>query len=151
MQIRSVPSPAPLSRVLAPNAPLRHAVTAAPLPVEGPSARAGSLRPQATPARQAIEAKPPPPTRYRWAMLLISSLPASLPSCGGAMTWIGFVTDGGSIQRLLDTPASPPGHRSSPRPAVHPTARTTSIDAKSAAFAPSDSLPVYGFDPRVSW
>jgi hypothetical protein len=60
---------------------------------------------------------------------IYEAFPLLCPRCGEPMTLIGFITERGSIQRILEHLGEPPGHRPSPRPVVHPT--KTSIDTKS--------------------
>jgi len=84
--------------VLAPNSPMRAAVTAlAPLPVTVPLPVA------------AVNSEDPPPRRaashYLWAMLLAriyESLPLLCPVCQAQMRIIAFITDTGTVRKILD-------------------------------------------------
>ena len=69
--------------------------------------------------------------------------------CGEAMTLIGFITERGSIQRILEhlgEPTRPPPIASARGP-PHEDFVRYEVDA----FASSDPLPLYEFDQRVSW
>jgi hypothetical protein len=82
--------------VLAPNAPLRTALTAlAPAATTAP--RALNPQPTAEPARRGA-------ARYAWALLLASIyevFPLVCPHCGGAVRIIAFITDGPTVRDIL--------------------------------------------------
>ena len=101
--------------VLAPNSPLRTAVTAlaqptgiaaAPTPVVSTPPGAASAEPTEPAHRQAA--------RYVWALLLArihEVLPLPCPKCGGEMKIIAFITEGKVILDILGhlgEPTSPP-------------------------------------------
>ena len=100
--------------VLAPNSPLRPAVTAlAPMPV------ATEPEPVAKPAVEAVGDDPPSdltrsPARYTWAMLLAriyELFPLTCPICGAEMRIIAFVTEAVDVRAILEhigEPAIPP-------------------------------------------
>jgi len=81
---------------------LRAAVTAcARLPMEGPAH--ASSRPAQAPTREVTETSRSPST-YWWAMWLAriyEVFPLRCPRCGKPMRIIAFVTDSGSITRIL--------------------------------------------------
>ena len=105
--------------VLAPNSPLRAAVTALAqaLPAQPVTAQAepastglgvgalgvGNARPT-----QAVPAEPAPPKRpahYLWAVLIAriyEVFPLLCPNCGGQMRLIAFITEGMQIKKILD-------------------------------------------------
>ena len=105
--------------VLAPNSPLRAAVTALAqaLPAQPVTAQAepastglgvgalgvGNARPT-----QAVPAEPAPPKRpahYLWAVLIAriyEVFPLLCPNCGGQMRLIVFITEGMQIKKILD-------------------------------------------------
>jgi hypothetical protein len=100
--------------VLAPNSPLRPAVTAlAPVPV------ATALEPAVKSAVEAVGDDPPPdlgcsPARYTWAMLLArlyEVFPLLCPICGGEMRIIAFIMESVDVRAILEhigEPAIPP-------------------------------------------
>ena len=80
--------------VLAPNSPLRDAVTALTHPTEMASAptMVEPIQPDAAPAEPAHRQA----ARYVWALLLAriyEALPLLCPKCGGEMKIIAFITD----------------------------------------------------------
>jgi hypothetical protein len=89
---------------LAPNAPLRPAVTAhAGLPIDTAPASPHS-KPETAVQNQAPDSKRPSRIAYLWAMLIariyeISSLVC--PRCGIEMRIIAFVTDAQPVERIL--------------------------------------------------
>ena len=99
------------SGVLAPNSPLRPAVTAlAPHP-EAPAPE--------TPAAEAAADDPPPaisrpPARYLWVMRLAridEAFPLTCPQCGAEMRIIAFITEAVDARAILEPigePATPP-------------------------------------------
>ena len=56
--------------------------------------------------------------------------PLSCPRCGEPMGIIAFVTEVGSLKRILEHIGDPTTPPPSPLPAVHPTGRRTPISAK---------------------
>ena len=104
--------------VLAPNSPLRAAVTAMapaaaaqPAAVQAVSASTGEGVPGVAPLGSVIptqpEAAPPKrsPTDYLWAVLIAriyEVFPLMCPMCGGQMRLIAFITEGAQIKRILE-------------------------------------------------
>jgi hypothetical protein len=93
--------------VLAPNAPLRAALSAlAPEAVVAQPMATSGEEPTETPLRS--------PARYLWAMLLARSyeaFPLSCPTCGTEMRILAFITEASTVQRILNPigePATPP-------------------------------------------
>jgi hypothetical protein len=99
--------------VLAPNSPLRAAVTALAQPPTrqtGPANMSGGA-PGVTPLGHAIPPtpEPVPPKRskahYLWAVLIariFEVFPLLCPMCGGQIRLIAFITEGMKIRRILD-------------------------------------------------
>ena len=141
--------------VLAPNAPLRAAVTAlAPAPVPAPAAGT----PEAAPQRAAA--------RYLWAMLLAriyAAFPLTCPHCRAEMRPAGstlgvrlsaFITAPSTVRQMLD-------HRGEPtRPPRFAPARAPPLWAAAAA-PPADNDPHWEqaaqprpeieLDQRLTW
>ena len=105
--------------VLAPNSPLRAAVTALATPaqpakqvvVQTEPAATGEGAPGMVPLGHAILSTPEsaPPKRsqahYLWAVLIAriyEVFPLLCPKCGGLMRLIAFVTEGVQIRKILD-------------------------------------------------
>ena len=139
--------------VLAPNAPLRAAVTArAGLPMEG-SAHGSSLNaPAQIPAQELIE-KSRSPSTYSWAMLLAriyEVFPLLCPQCGEPMRIIAFITEAASIQRILmhmgEPTQAPPVASARGPPHWGDIDQTPLYDSTLA-----ESAPDYEFDQTVSW
>ena len=84
--------------VLAPNSPMRAAVTAlAPMPVIVPLAVATASSEKTPPHRAA--------SHYLWAMLLAriyETLPLICPICQTQMRIIAFIDDAGTVRKILD-------------------------------------------------
>ena len=153
--------------VLAPNAPLRPAVTAlapeqdAEASALGPAGLNGAL------STAADEIDPAPrdnrrKARYLWAILLAridEAFPLSCPHCAGEMRIIAFVTDPVSIQTIgahIGEPTHPPPLA----PARDPPAWASAIDggevmAPRVEPAGLDPLaqpePESIFDQRITW
>jgi hypothetical protein len=132
--------------VLAPNSPLRTAVTAlastaiTPPPAPNP-------QPAAEPAYRRA-------ARYAWALLLAriyAVFPLVCPHCGGAMHLIAFITDGPTVRDIrvhLGEPTAPP--RSAP--ARGPPLWEATGDAHDPSADPLlQSAPAFEFDQRLSW
>ena len=142
--------------MLAPNAPLRVAVTAlAPEALAAqPSTPVEPLgdEPAQTPHRS--------PARYLWAMLLAriyEAFPLTCPKCGAEMRIIAFVTDAAPVQRILNHIGELP---TPPRiaPARGPPqweeddSETVFLDEERFTGDPlAQPEPEYEFDQRVSW
>ena len=142
--------------VLAPNAPLRAAVTAlapessaAQLP---PSVETSGNEPRETPHRS--------PARYLWAMLLAridEAFPLTCPQCGTEMRIVAFITEAAPVQRILnhiDEPATPPriAPARGPPPWEEDDSGITSLDEERFSGDPlAQPEPEYEFDQRVTW
>jgi hypothetical protein len=139
--------------VLAPNAPLRSAVTAlAPEAIEvtSPPASVDEDDADETPQRS--------PARYLWAMLLAriyETFPLTCPNCGAEMRIIAFILDGSSVRQILNhtgEPSTPPTIVSARGP---PEWEFDDIDGQDQEAFNGDLLaqpePEYEFDQRVDW
>ena len=130
--------------VLAPNAPLRQAVTAMVL-APAPPAPVANL-PPAPPA-------PRRDTRYAWAQLLAriyEVFPLRCPLCATEMRIVGFITDPSTVRAILvhlGEPVRPP--------AIAPARGPPLWDLPDAAWDHFDPqaqpAPAYEFDQRVAW
>jgi hypothetical protein len=143
--------------VLAPNAPLRAAVTArASAPAEADAGRATSSSARnvaegATGDQSPSEEKPRRPAVSLWAMLLARSyelFPRVCPSCGGEMEIIAFITEAPTVRAILEhigepSAAAPISPCRGP-PEWEMFDQTVEID-------PIHPEPEYDFDQRVSW
>ena len=135
---------------LAPNAPLRAAVTAlAPVPVP-PS-------PPADPAGRQQESAHRAAARYLWAMLLAriyEVLPLTCPCCHAEMRIIAFVHDASAVRQVL-------AHLGEPTrpPRIAPARGPPLWEAATAAAARNDPAwdhtpppaPDLEFDQRITW
>ena len=141
--------------VLAPNSPLRDAVTAlaqpteiavAPTPVE-------SIPPGAAPTDEPTEPAHRPAARYVWALLLAriyEVLPLLCPKCGGEMRIIAFITEGAVIREILGhlgEPTSPPRLM----PARSPPLWEMQDSGSDAIDPQAQPAPDYEFDQRIAW
>ena len=105
--------------VLAPNSPLRAAVTALAQPaqpakqvvVQAEPANMSEGAPGVVPLGHAISPTPAPappkrsPAHYLWAVLIAriyEVFPLLCPKCGGQMRLIAFITEGTQIRKILD-------------------------------------------------
>ncbi len=101
--------------VLAPNSPLRSAVTALAAPMQSPIAHAvpaitGEGLPGLVPTDKAAPPAPAPvqpkrPAHYLWAVLIAriyEVFPLVCPMCAGQMRIIAFITHSADIRRILD-------------------------------------------------
>jgi hypothetical protein len=101
--------------VLAPNAPLRTAVTAL-----APGATTAPPAPNQEPATESAHRRA---ARYAWALLLVriyEVFPLVCPDCGGAMRIIAFITDAPTVRDILDHLGDPRHHPVSRPPAARP-------------------------------
>jgi hypothetical protein len=143
--------------VLAPNAPLRPAITA--LAYE--QAEAGSDRATSSSACNGAEGatsdQPPPeekprrPAVYLWAMLLAriyELFPLVCPRCGGEMEIIAFITEAPTVRAILTHIGEP-----SEAPPISPCRGPPQWErlAQTGEFDPVHPVPEYEFDQRVSW
>jgi len=133
--------------LLAPNAPLRAAVTAlAPVPMPAPAAGT----PEEAPHRAAA--------RYMWAMLLArsyESFPLTCPFCHAEMRIIAFIIEPAAVRQILEHLGEP---TRSPRfaPARGPplwAAVTAALpgDHDPRADAAAQALPQVEFAQRLTW
>jgi hypothetical protein len=139
--------------VLAPNAPLRAALTAlAPETVIAQPMESSGEEPTETPLRA--------PARYLWAMLLAriyEAFPLNCPTCGTEMRIVAFITEASTVQRILNhigEPATPPRIA----PARGPP--QWEEDDAGAVFLHEERVtgdplvqpePAYEFDQRMTW
>jgi len=142
--------------VLAPNAPLRAAVTALALQAVAtePSApvKPSGDDPTETPHRS--------PARYLWAMLLAriyEVLPLTCPQCGTEMRIVAFITEAVPVPRILrhiGEPPTPPRIAPARGPPSWEEEESGTIFPDEERFT-RDPLgqpePAYEFDQRVNW
>jgi hypothetical protein len=136
--------------VLAPNSPMRAAVTAsAPMPVIVP------LQVEATaadvPPRRAA-------SHYLWAMLLAriyEALPLVCPICQAQMRIIAFITDTGTVRKILDhigESAQPPRIAPARGPPLWEAARASEQAGNDPEWDMSaQPVPEFEFDQRIVW
>jgi len=144
--------------VLAPNSPLRPAVTAlapeavAPVPAFSPAVKAAAEDPPKTNWRS--------PARYLWVMLLAriyEAFPLTCPQCGAEMRIIAFITEAVDVRAILESigePATPPRiAQARGPPQWYEDATDNAIDAEacSAGDPYTQPAPAYEYDQRVSW
>ncbi len=144
--------------VLAPNSPMRPAVTAL-------APEAVAPEPESKPVVEAAADDPPQaigrsPARYLWAMLLAriyEAFPLTCPRCGVEMRIIAFITEAVDVRAILEhigEPATPPRIASARGP---PEWEEDSVEEAIAAEACllGDPLaqpePEYEYDQRGSW
>jgi DNA-directed RNA polymerase subunit RPC12/RpoP len=143
--------------VLAPNAPLRAAVTAlVPEAVTAqstpPVKSSSGEQPTETPHRS--------PARYLWAMLLAriyEVFPLTCMRCGAEMRIVAFITEATPVQRILShigESAAPPRIAPARGPPSWEEDDSEAIFLDEARF-PGDPLaqpePDYEFDQRMTW
>jgi len=141
--------------VLAPNAPLRPAVTAL-----APAAIAVQPSPMQPSNEASVKVPQRSPARYLWAMLLAriyEAFPLTCPQCGTEMRIVAFITEAAPVQRILSHIGEPP---SPPRiaPARGPPSweeddsGTIILDEERFVGNPLvQPEPEYEFDQRLSW
>jgi hypothetical protein len=157
--------------VLAPNSPLRHAVTTmAAAPAQPPTAQAEAATtcggadgpvPLGNPIASAPEHAPPKhAAHYLWAVLIAricEVFPLLCPMCGGQMRLIAFITEGTQIRRILDHIGvdSEPAHIS---PACGPPlwdgcdAQTDEgVHIEPDWDLAAQTAPDYEVDQRINW
>jgi hypothetical protein len=133
--------------VLAPNAPLRAAVTAlAPMPVPAPAADT----PDEAPHRAAA--------RYRRAMLLARSyevFPLTCPFCSAAMRSIAFITEPSTVRQILEhrgEPTRPPRFAPARGPPLWEAAAAAPAAGNDPCWEQTAELPPeIEFDQRLAW
>jgi len=131
--------------VLAPNSPLRAAVTAL-----APEATIAPPAPNQEPAAEPAHRRA---ARYAWALLIAriyEIFPLACPNCGSAMRIIAFLTDPAAVRDILvhlGEPTAPPRIAPARGPPLWdlPDARTGACDP----HAPP--APEYEFDQRLTW
>jgi len=138
--------------VLAPNSPLRYAVTAMASPTATPAPTAPHPNP-APPADEPIHRRA---ACYAWAVLLAridEVFPLRCSKCGGAMRIIACITDRTTVRDILlalGQPIAPP----TIAPARGPPLWAAHDDATSDAL-PADTrvppAPDFVFDQRLAW
>ncbi|MGB7990389.1 MAG: transposase [Candidatus Methylophosphatis roskildensis] len=142
--------------VLAPNAPLRSAVTA----LEGTAVQTpvvpAPARPPNLPSASAEVAEEPihrRAARYAWALLLAriyEVFPGLCPKCGAQMQIIAFITEAVSLRQILahlGEPTSPPRMAPARGPPLWEMP-----DAEHSPFDPhAQPAPDYEFDQRIAW
>jgi hypothetical protein len=142
--------------VLAPNAPLRAAVTAlAADKVEASQSTAMTEAVQATELGATDEPAHRKAARYVWALLLAriyEVFPLVCPKCGGDMRIIAFINEGPVIREILGHLGEP---TSAPRLAPARGPPLWELPATEQAEGESDPqaqpAPDYEFDQRVAW
>jgi DNA-directed RNA polymerase subunit RPC12/RpoP len=129
--------------VLAPNAPLRAAVTAL----------APAAAPAPPPNPPAAELAPRRAARYAWALLsarIYEVFPLVCPLCGTEMRIIAFLTDPAAVRAILVHPGEPTAP-----PRIAPARGPPLCDLPDAGTGDFDSYaqpaPEYQFDQRLGW
>jgi len=141
--------------VLAPNAPLRAAVTALARPEGDESIPAAVVPPpeQAQPTENEVETPRRKAARYTWALLLAriyEVFPLLCPHCGGEMRIIAFITEASAIHDILGhlgEPTSPPRLM----PARGPPLWDRQDTGPGEIDPQAQPAPDYEFDQRVAW
>ena len=145
--------------VLAPNAPLRSAVTALAGPqaetpaAQTPAAAAGAAPPApASASAETAQAAEEPihrqAARYAWALLLAriyEVFPLLCPKCGGEIRIIAFITEAPAVREILTylgEPTSPPRMAPARGPPLWEMADAGDPNAQPA--------PDYEFDQRIA-
>lgn len=130
--------------MLAPNSPLRAAVTAYGRE-EPPSPEAPAKTVSATDEEQRTGF----PARYLWAMRLarlFASLPLICPCCGANLCIIAFITEAAPVEQILLALGEPP-HPPPNSPARGPPAWDEAPEPASDLVA----QPELEFDQRITW
>jgi len=137
--------------VLAPNSPMRAAVTAmAPVQVTAPPPAVAADTEEAPPHRAV--------SHYLWAMLLAriyEALPLVCPNCHAPMRIIAFITDADTVQKILDhlgESTLPPRIA----PARGPPLWEAAMAQERAGNGPewdmsAQPAPEFEFDQRIAW
>ena len=136
--------------VLAPNSPMRAAVTAlAPMPVIVPLPVEASS--EETPPRRAA-------SHYLWAMLLAriyETLPLVCPVCQTQMRIIAFITDAGTVRKILGhlgESSQPPRIAAARGPPLWEAAMASDRAGNDSQWdSAAQPEPVFEFDQRVAW
>ena len=150
--------------VLAPNSPLRAAVTALAAVAQPAQTGTGEGVTGMAPDGNAVQTQPEPPKRspahYLWAVLIAriyEVLPLLCPMCGGQMRLIAFITEGAQIRRILEhigVDPEPPHIAPARGPPLWEDCDAQRDDA--AQVEPDWDLaaqpaPDYEVDQRISW
>jgi hypothetical protein len=128
--------------VLAPNAPLRSAVTAPAVAAPVPGAHSEEEEPLHRLA-----------ARYAWALLLAriyEVFPLACPRCGGEMRIIAFITEAVTVRDILahlGEATSPPRMA----PARGPPLREMQDAGRDEFDLQAQPAPDYEFDQRIAW
>lgn len=163
--------------VLAPNSPLRAAVTAMAKTPAQPQAHTQTMPTQSAPGAAVafatpvtMQPAPPPeapkrfPAHYLWAVLIAriyEAFPLICPICAGQMSIIAFITDGVEVRKILEhigvgsqapriTPARGPPLWDACDASVMDEGAATLPDWDLAA-QPAPDYPDYQVDQRISW
>jgi hypothetical protein len=132
--------------VLAPNSPLRTAVTAL-----APEATTAPPAPIAVPAAEPAHRRP---ARYAWAMLLAriyEVFPLRCTHCGADMRIIAFITDGPTVRDILGhcgEPTAPPRIAPARGPPLWAAGDAEHDPAADPLLQPA---PAFEFDQRIAW
>ena len=127
--------------MLAPNSPLRTAVTALAL--------AATTWPPAPKLRRAAESPHRRAARYAWAALLAliyAVFPLVCPLCGAEMRVIAFITDPPTIHDILDLLGE---HTAPPRMRPPSARRSGTCRMPGQAASTPQPAPEYEFDQRI--
>ncbi len=144
--------------VLAPNSPLRPAVTALAPEAAAPLAEAKTAL--ETAADDPSEMIRRSPARYLWAMLLAriyEAFPLTCSKCGAKMRIIAFITEGVDMRAILEhlgEPATPPRIASARGPPEwYKDSVEDAIDAEERLSGDplAQPEPAYAYAQRVSW
>jgi hypothetical protein len=138
--------------VFAPNSPMRAAVTAmAPMPVIAPMLVVTTETETDAPPHRAA-------SHYLWAMLLAriyETLPLVCPNCHAPMRIISFITDAGTVQKILDHLGEP---TQVPKiaPARGPPLWEAAMASERAGNNPewdlsAQPVPEFEFDQSIAW
>ncbi|KKN09237.1 hypothetical protein LCGC14_1048570, partial [marine sediment metagenome] len=158
--------------VLAPNSPLRAAVTALATPAQaapvlGASISTGECAPGVVPMSSALPSQSEPvlPKRaahYLWAVLIAriyEVFPLLCPLCGGHMRIIAFITHSADIRHILDhigADSEPPRISPARGPPLWDDCSDAQMD-DGAQTEPADwdlaaqPAPDFEVDQRISW
>jgi hypothetical protein len=136
--------------VLAPNSPLRTAVTALAVAATTPPPAPPPNPPAAEPAHRRA-------ARYTWALLLAriyEVFPLVCPTCGGAMRIIAFITDAAIVRKLLahlGEPTAPPRIAPARGPPLWVAADVECVHPGRPGDPSAQPEPACEFDQRIAW
>ena len=137
--------------VFAPNSPMRAAVTAlAPLPAIMPPVVAATSSEEIPPHRAA--------SHYLWAMLLAriyETLPLVCPNCHAPMRIIAFITEAGTVRKILEhlgESAQPPRIAPARGPPLWEAAMASERAGNDSQWdSAAQPEPVFEFDQSIAW